>query len=307
MSVGLGPVERGRSTALSEIVILGSGAGFATKDRFSTSIAVCHDDQIYVFDCGEPCSALMFREGLNPLAVRGIFISHMHPDHVGGLAPLLFSMYLPGRATDGGQFRPWSVSQDAHWYSEAIAYPSSPVVPRSGLYGPVSLHVPTEAVGALDTYLPAVYLAPEILPFELRIEGLHAGTVYDDDSIVVRALPNTHLSANAAYEELPVLYKHMSLESYSFSFDVAGSTVVYSGDITALAELDPLLADADVVIVEVAHFDPAGLADALGDCSARSIVLSHIHPGLEEATANAMKAWGDPRVQLAFDGIRIRL
>lgn len=291
---------------MSEIVILGSGAGFATTERFSTSIAVCHNGQISLFDCGEPCAALMFRAGLDPLAIRNIFISHMHPDHVGGLAPVLFSMYLPGRAPTDKKFRPWSVSPESPWYREAITYPREPVQRDGDKYSSLKLHLPTEAIDPIASYLPAVYLAPEVLPFDLNLVGLEAGVVHDDSGdLKVRALANTHLSANPAYNELPALYPHMALESYSFSFDLDGTTVVYSGDITALTELQPLLGDADVVIVEVAHFDPEDLEPILGESTADQIVLTHIHPGLEERTLEAVRRWGNSRVDIASDGFRI--
>lgn len=231
----------------------------------------------------------------------------MHPDHVSGLASVLFSAYLPGRTPTSEKFRPWSVSPESLWYRRALRYPDAPVASRDGKYPPVRLHLPTEAVDAIGTYLPAVYLAPEILPFDLELSGLSEGIVHKDETIRVRALSNTHLSANRSYKELPSLYPHVALESYSFSFEVAGKTVVYSGDITALDELNPLLGDADIVIVEVAHFEPEELQPALENLPSEKIVLTHIHPGLEERASEVVRHWGDKRVSLASDGFRISL
>ncbi len=293
---------------MAELVVLGSGAGFATPDRFSTSIALLEDESVYLLDVGEPCAALLFRHGIDPLAVRGIFVSHMHPDHVGGLAPVLFSMYLPGRSTDGPRFREWSVSTDSPWYRDHVSFPADPPErAEDGRYGPVSLHVPTEAVEAMRVYLPSVYLAPEILPFPLDISGVAPGEIYADGSVSVDALANTHLSANAAYQELPTLYPHMALESYSYGVTVGGTRVVYSGDITALAELSPLLPSADVLIIEIAHFDPNDLPDGLSDVDASVIILTHVHPGLEARLAEVVERWGDDRVIVAHDGLRISL
>lgn len=41
----------------------------------------------------------MFRYGINPLKIRGVFISHLHGDHIYGLFPLLSTMGLYGRKT----------------------------------------------------------------------------------------------------------------------------------------------------------------------------------------------------------------
>ena len=82
---------------MAEIVILGSGCGFATKERFNTSIALLVGKNTYILDCGEPCAALLFRNGIDPLSVRSIFISHMHGDHFFGLFGILSSFNLMGR------------------------------------------------------------------------------------------------------------------------------------------------------------------------------------------------------------------
>ena len=48
----------------------------------------------------------MFRYGINPLRLRGVFISHLHGDHVFGLFPLLSTLGLYGRQTPLKVFAP---------------------------------------------------------------------------------------------------------------------------------------------------------------------------------------------------------
>ncbi len=297
-----------RAAGAAEFVILGSGVGFPTPERFSTSIALLAGDRVYIFDCGEPCAALLIRNGIDPVAVRAIFISHMHADHAGGLAGLLFAMYLGGR-TDARRFRPWSVSRDQPWYRQAIRSPRDPQ--GSGMtpdgISSVSLVVPSEAIDSVRAYLPAVYLAPSILPFDLRLQPIGEGLTFDDGVVSVEARANAHLSADFAYAPLPVEYPHITLQSYSMAIGVAGHRVVYAGGINALDDLDRLVGDADTLLLEVAHVDPADIGPYVRDLPAKRIVLTHIHPGLEDRLPSLVQAWQDPRIEVAVDGLRIRL
>lgn len=292
---------------MAEVVILGSGAGFASLDRFNTSIAILSNQQVYLFDCGEPCGALLYRQGIDPLATRAIFISHMHPDHVGGLPQMLFSMYLPGR-NPTRKFRPWSITRYDPWYVRNIRYPQpSPVPAEAPPRSKVSLHVPQEAVKPVRDYLPWVYLFPELLPFDLDIAAVRTGEFYNDGVVRVTAVANDHLRGNRSYHGLPSTYPGLNLESYCFVADVEGKRIVYSGDIDRTEEVAPLLDAADLFIIETAHVSPDDIVQLARQIRTPRIVLSHIHPGLEEWAARAVRESGDSRLAIAADGYRIAL
>ncbi len=293
---------------MAELIILGSGSGFATKDRFCTSIACLVEENLYLFDCGEPCSALLFRHGIDPLALKTVFISHMHPDHVGGLASLIFSAYLPGRS-DARKFRPWSINRNDAWYRAALSFP------RRGDGGShveetrprIQIVMPSEAIDVIKHYLISVYLAASIIPFDLDITSVKEGVTFSDDCLRVTAIPNTHMSANFAYEKLQIKHPHLALQSYSYSVEVAGKKFVFSGDITTLDELNPLLSGVDVLIVEVAHYDPQDIGPFVKGMDVGRIVLTHIHPGLEARLTGLVEEWKDERITVAQDGMRISL
>jgi len=293
---------------VAEIIILGSGCGFATKDRFCTSIALLAERNLYLLDCGEPCAALLFREGIDTLALRALFISHMHPDHMGGLASLLFSLHLPGRS--GTQkFRPWSVNRNDSWYRSALWFPPT-ADPEGGVPETrpcVQVVMPSEGVEPISTYLPAVYLSPSILPFDLSLDPVREGLTYDDGLVRVTALANTHLAGDARNVALQAEHPHTNLESYSYSVEVGGHTCVYSGDISALDEVGSLIDGAQTLIVEVAHYDPGAIGPFVRDSSLSRVVLTHIHPGLEPRLPELLRAWADPRIEIAHDGLRLPL
>ena len=81
------------------ITILGSASAKPTVDRHPSAQVVNVHEQFYLVDAGEGVQRQMFRNGINPLKIKAVFISHLHGDHVMGLFPLLSTMGLYGRRT----------------------------------------------------------------------------------------------------------------------------------------------------------------------------------------------------------------
>lgn len=294
---------------MAELVILGSGSGFATADRFNTSIALLVEPDLYLFDCGEPVGASLYRAGIDPLALKTLFVSHLHPDHVGGLASLMFSIYLPGRSNKR-KFKPWSIHRDDPWYRDGLWFPKSNGLQdreASETRPQATIQMPSEGIEAIRNYLSAIYLHPSVSPFDLIFEPVIEGPTYDDGVLRVAAVPNAHLSGNFAYQTLPEDNPGQELQSYSFSGEVEGHKFVFSGDIDRLSELEPLLDGASTLIVEVAHYDPEEIFGFVKDRPLKNIILTHIHPGLEERITNLVNHWSDPRIRIARDGMHIPL
>jgi ribonuclease BN (tRNA processing enzyme) len=293
---------------MSELVILGSGSGFATSHRFSTSIALLAEPNLYLFDCGEPCAALLFRQGIDALALKALFVSHMHPDHVSGLAQLFSCIGLAARSSKA-KFRPWSVNRNDPWYRAALTFPSLSATgqPVEETRPRVQLVIPSEAIGAIQTYLSVLGFSLSGGAFDLHVSALAEGKTFADQTITVTAAANSHNLANPMYAHLQTHHPHLALQSYSFAAEIGGCKFVYSGDITTLNELNPLLQDAKILIVEVAHYDPKDIGPFVRDLPLERIVLTHIHPGLEERLPALVDTWADPRIAIAQDGMRIPL
>lgn len=288
---------------MAELIILGSGSAFATSDRHCTSIALLHQDRLYLVDCGEPCAALLFRAGVEALALRTLFVTHMHADHIGGLASLLSSITLPQRA--GKKFKSWSITRDDAWYRESLWFPPGGVT--SAERQKITIVMPQEGIEPILAYLSGVYLSPSRLPFDLVFEPVTLGTTYTDDALRVTAAPNAHLKSNAANAQLSVENPRVALESYSYRVDVDGTSVVFSGDIASLSELDPLMDGAKTLILEAAHYEPDGIRDYINQWALERVILNHIHPGLEARVQALVQQWADPRIQIAEDGLRVPL
>lgn len=289
---------------MAELIVLGSGSGFGTQERFCTSIALLVEDQTYLLDCGEPAAVSLFKTGVDPLSIRTIFISHLHPDHVGGLASVLFSMYLPGRDATK-KFKPWSITRYDAWYRNAIRFPDT--VPGEGATTEVNLFLPSEGIQGITGYLKTVYLDPALLPFDLNISPVQVGIFYEDEHIQAAAAPNRHLENNFRYQEYVKTHADRLLQSYSFSVDVEEKKIVFSGDIDNLEELVPLMDNADILLLEIAHFDPEDIKPFVDRFSLEHVILTHIHPGLEQRIHNLVNQWGDPKIKISHDFYSIKL
>ena len=79
------------------VVFLGTSASVPTKSRSLPSIMVIRDGEQFLFDCGEGTQRQVVKAGLGLRKRLKVFITHMHADHVLGLAGVLMSLSLTGR------------------------------------------------------------------------------------------------------------------------------------------------------------------------------------------------------------------
>ena len=81
---------------LKKFQILGYSAGVPTQDRGVTCIMISTTQFDIMIDCGEGSYLRWQKAGYKWKNLNYIFITHMHPDHVGGLIPLLFYRKIHG-------------------------------------------------------------------------------------------------------------------------------------------------------------------------------------------------------------------
>ncbi len=77
--------------------MLGTSAAAPTKDRNLSGIAIRYDGKILLMDCGEGTQRQMLRYGLNIYKIEAVFLTHIHGDHVIGLAGLVRTLSLYNR------------------------------------------------------------------------------------------------------------------------------------------------------------------------------------------------------------------
>ncbi|HNR68891.1 MAG TPA: ribonuclease Z [bacterium] len=79
---------------LFKVTILGSGTCAVTKERSCSSYALQIGEQFFLLDIGFGSLRRLAEAGLNYRAIDAVVISHLHPDHVADLVPLLMALHF---------------------------------------------------------------------------------------------------------------------------------------------------------------------------------------------------------------------
>jgi len=241
------------ATGLS-ITLLGTNGGpppLATRYGISSALTV--NGRTYVIDCGRGAVTQYLRAGLSLPSLAGIFLTHLHADHIVDYYsfPLLaagasgaqgfqnpIEVYGPGPAgiastvTGAPGPVPGTVEMTKLAGQAYAASPTFFMTEHAGIDPAPLLHVhdvlPPSGAGA-----SATNSAPAMTPF----------TVMENDDVKVTA----------------VLVPHGAVfPAYAYRFDTEYGSVVFSGDTAPTPNIITLAAHADVLVHEAVY--PAGLA-----------------------------------------------
>jgi ribonuclease Z len=80
------------------MTLLGVGTAVPDQDRENTHMVWESTDGLLLIDAGGSTYQRLLRANLDPLKLRGVFLTHSHADHINGLAALLFQLALVGYA-----------------------------------------------------------------------------------------------------------------------------------------------------------------------------------------------------------------
>lgn len=209
---------------MAKLIVLGSCAGTEPMtNRQHTSLVIEAGGSIYWFDAGEGCSRTAHLMGVDLLRVRAIFISHPHMDHIGGLANLL-----------------WTIRK------LAVRTKTNVTAGRIDLFYPELRS--WEGMLQMLRYTEGNFS----LPFALEAMRPCDGLVYEDENIRVIGMHNGHMADSDAGEHV----------SYSYRIETQEKSVVFSGDLRAYTEIEPLIGKGcDYLLMETGHHSVKAICD----------------------------------------------
>jgi len=101
------------AVAQVQVITCGTGSPLADADRVSACVAVVANGEMIVIDSGPGSSRKM--QSLNlPLAnLRGLFLTHLHSDHIGDAGDVMTQSWIAGRSAPMALYGPKGVEQVA--------------------------------------------------------------------------------------------------------------------------------------------------------------------------------------------------
>ncbi|MET7569436.1 MBL fold metallo-hydrolase [Streptomyces sp. NPDC005492] len=290
-------------TGLS-VTLLGTNGGpppLATRYGISSALTV--NGTTYVVDCGRGAVTQYLRAGLSMPALAGIFLTHLHADHV--VDYYSFPLLAAGASGAQGFQNPIQV------YGPGPAGVASTV---AGAPGPVPGTVEmTKLAGQAYAASPTFFMTEHA--------GIDPATLLDVHDVLppsgVGASATNSAPAMAPFTVMEnddmkvtaVLVPHGAVfPAYAYRFDTDHGSVVFSGDTSPTQNIITLAADADVLVHEAlypaglaslglpqtlidhilsTHTDVAELGRIAAESNAGTLVATHLGPGQESVVSDA--------------------
>jgi ribonuclease BN (tRNA processing enzyme) len=295
-----GPAASGKGLSLTLLGTNGGPPPLATRYGISSALVV--NGRTYVVDCGRGAVTQYMRAGLSLPSLTGIFLTHLHADHVVDYYafPLLaagasgtqgfqnpVAVYGPGPAgltstvTGAPGPLPGTVEMTRLAGQAYAASPTFFMTEHSGI-DPATLLRVHDVSPPARTGASATDTAPTMAPF----------TVMENDDIKVTAVLVPH---GAVYP------------AYAYRFDTDHGSVVFSGDTAPTPNLIRLARHADVLVHEAvypdgladlglpqslidhiltAHTDVAELGRIAAEADAGMLTVTHLGPGQQDVVSD---------------------
>lgn len=221
----------------NEFIVLGSSSGMPKAERATSGYILKTEESMTLIDCGGGVTSSFLKRGLDPLGVDRVFISHTHSDHVCELTLFIQLIHLKGREQ------------------------------------PFDIYIPEEFVKPFRSYLNAVYLIPERLPFTINLIGYQNGFAYND-GFKLTAIANNHLSVYEPW--IKRLNLPNKMQCFSLAIGLGDKALFYTSDIRDLDDVKKYLDGQDIVIIETTHIDIDVFFDLAQTAKVGKFILTHL-------------------------------
>jgi ribonuclease BN (tRNA processing enzyme) len=268
-----------------ELLVLGSGGPIVNRWRASSGhVVMVNGDARLLVDAGGGTFDRLGRAGVAAASLDLVLLTHTHIDHTGGLAPVIFSAFMEGRDTALTVAGP-AAGNDHPGCRRFVEL----------LFGP----------DGAWSYLHS-FAGFRIDPLEVPSDPAQDApvTVIDDGALEVRA----------------VAVPHGMMPAVAYRVEVDGASVVFSGDVQEFHRpLVELASGCDVLVCDMAlperevahghlHAKPSEVGKMAAESGARTLVLTHFMPEIEDEIPNAVsevRSRYDGKLVLAEDLLRV--
>jgi ribonuclease Z len=104
------------------VTLLGTGTPFPSAERLGSAILVEVAGKKLLFDCGRGVVIRLTQAGVNPKDIDGLFLTHLHSDHVVGIPDLWLSGWFLGRDRTLPIWGPTGTHDMAEHLAQAFAF-----------------------------------------------------------------------------------------------------------------------------------------------------------------------------------------
>ena len=208
----------------TRLILLGTGGGPVTSlYRSQPASLLVVDGRPYLIDVGDGTTKQLKLAGYDATDIGHVFFTHLHLDHTAGLAPLMALNWITGNRQMMQVYGPPGTSAMTRAAAEYLKIPSQ-------IHGVV-----------LPPHPPIADIAT---PHDLDIGD--ETLIFEDDRLRVFAVANSHYITT----EIPSRsYGHD--QAYSYRFETADRTIIFTGDTGPSAAIEKLARNADILVTEI--------------------------------------------------------
>ncbi|MGX5697162.1 MBL fold metallo-hydrolase [Agromyces soli] len=251
-----------RSSRRTRAVLLGTAGGPAASSiRSGTSTAICYGERVYVVDVGFGAGRALIESGLGGrhygdtlLNVRGIFLTHLHSDHIADW-PAIYAVASINRRS---ATEPISVFGPGPRSSVPPVFPAGRPAPEV-----INPNLPMPGIGNTSAYLTQALAAdfndrmrdggwadPRS---QFTISDIDTGPyVITDDGVPPTVTSPIQVWTDGDVQVSATLVDHRpTAPAFAFRFDTPDGSIVVSGDTAPSENLVRLAQGADILIHEV--------------------------------------------------------
>ncbi|MCT9082959.1 MBL fold metallo-hydrolase [Streptomyces fulvoviolaceus] len=283
------------SSALSLVLLGTNGGPPPLANRYGISSALVVNGRTYVVDCGRGAVTQYLRAGLSMPSLAGIFLTHLHADHVVDFYS--FPLLAAGASGDQGFQEPVAV------YGPGPAgIPSTVAGAPGAVPGTVAM---TKLAGQAYAASPTFFMTEHVGIDPATLLDVHdvlppAATAASATNTAPAMRPFTVME-NDDVKVTAVLVPHGAVfPAYAYRFDTDHGSVVFSGDTAPSPNVITLARNADVLVHEAlypeglaglglpqslidhilaTHTDVAELGRIAAEADAGALVATHLGPG----------------------------